>query len=61
MMTGAELVQTEIDGRAWMQPVFPYQAKCLQWVREAFPALGEDDQATVRTLLDRTGCEELLR
>jgi len=61
MMTGAELVQTEIDGRAWMQPVFPYQAKCLQWVREAFAALGEDDQATVRTLLDRTGCEELLQ
>ena len=57
---GAETVHAEIDGRAWTQPVFPYQAKCLQWIREAFAALSEDEQAAVHALLDNTGCKELL-
>ncbi|MBB4631417.1 glutathione S-transferase family protein [Sphingosinicella soli] len=60
VMAGAETVQTEIDGRPWAQPVFPYQAKCLQWIREAFAALVPDDQTFVRSLLDGTGCERLL-
>lgn len=60
VMAGAEAVQTQIDGRAWMQPVFPYQAKCLQWIREIFGALSPADQSFVRTLLEHTGCEQLL-
>jgi hypothetical protein len=60
VMDGADTVQTEIDGRPWTQPVFPYQAKCLHWIREAFGALSADDQLFVRTLLDHTGCETLL-
>jgi glutathione S-transferase len=51
---------TTIDGQAWSQPVFPYQAKCLQWIREEFARLGQDDRQTVRRLLAGTGCEPLL-
>ena len=34
-------VRTEIDGRAWVQQPFPYQGKCLKWLREAYAALSE--------------------
>lgn len=60
VMAGAETVQAEIDGQPWVQPVFPYQAKCLQWIREVFAALSPADQAAVRALFDGTGCEALL-
>lgn len=51
---------TTIDGQPWSQPVFPYQARCLQWIREAFAALSSADQRAVRDLLAGTGCEPLL-
>ncbi|WP_299327481.1 glutathione S-transferase family protein [Parasphingopyxis sp.] len=60
VMNGAEDFETEIDGRPWSQPTFPYQAKCLQWIREEFAALSPDDQARVNALIDGTGCEPLL-
>ena len=39
---------------------FPYQAKCLKWIKEEFGALNENDQSRVKTFLDGTGCEILL-
>lgn len=60
IMAGEDSFETEVDGRAWSQPSFPYQAKCLQWINEAFGALSDADQARVRELLDGTGCETLL-
>ena len=59
-MAGEKSFETEIDGRAWTQPTFPYQAKCLQWIREAFAALSGQDQASVRAICEGTGCEPLL-
>ncbi len=56
---GASSFATEIDGRAWTQPTFPYQAKCLQGLREGHAALLEADRAAVDALLDGTGCERL--
>jgi len=52
---------TEIDGRAWTQPTFPYQAKCLMWLREGFAALPADAQKAVADVLDGTGCEWLFQ
>lgn len=52
--------ETTIDGRPWQQPVFPYQAKCLQWIRQAFAALDERSQSAVRHILSDTGCERLV-
>lgn len=56
---GVEEVRTEIDGREWVQKPFPYQAKCLQWLRQERARLDPEDQAFVDGYLDGTGCETL--
>ncbi|HEV7733260.1 MAG TPA: glutathione S-transferase N-terminal domain-containing protein [Candidatus Binatia bacterium] len=56
---GAELVTCTIDGRPWEQRPFPYQAKCLGWLRRAYAALTAPDRAAVATVLDGTGCDAL--
>lgn len=61
IMKGENQMQTTIDGKDWEQPAFPYQAKCLSWIREEFAALSEEDQATVLDILEGTGCELLLK
>ncbi|HEY2480900.1 MAG TPA: glutathione S-transferase family protein, partial [Caulobacteraceae bacterium] len=33
VMAGANEVNAEVDGRPWTQNPFPYQAKCLGWLR----------------------------
>ena len=60
IMQGEETWETEIDGSIWKQRAFPYQAKCLKWIKEEFDALNENDQSRVKTFLDGTGCEILL-
>jgi glutathione S-transferase len=55
----AERVECVIDGRRWAQRPFPYQGKCLRWLREGYAALGATDRATVDELLAGTGCERL--
>jgi hypothetical protein len=57
----AERVEGTIDGRPWVQKPFPYQGKCLGWLREGFAALSPSDRTTVARLLDGTGCEPLIR
>ncbi len=59
-MSRAPSFDAVIDGRPWTQPTFPYQAKCLTWIREAFAALSAADRQEVRALLSGTGCEPLL-
>ena len=56
---GAERVECRIDGRPWVQQPFPYQGKCLRWLREARAALSPADRSAVDALLDDTGCEAL--
>ena len=55
----AQQAETEIDGRPWVQKPFPYQAKCLQWVRQERARLDAADRASVDDLLAGTGCEAL--
>jgi glutathione S-transferase len=57
--SGAGQVEATIDGCRWVQKPFPYQAKCLRWLREAREALGEDDRAVLDAILAGTGCEAL--
>ncbi|MBY0519259.1 MAG: glutathione S-transferase N-terminal domain-containing protein [Sphingomonas sp.] len=59
VMAGADKVVTEIDGRAWEQAPFPYQAKCLKALRDRYAALEGTARATVDRLLAGTGCEAL--
>lgn len=56
---GAEQVDTEIDGQKWVQKPFPYQGKCLRWLREAHGALAPADRGAVDAILAGTGCEVL--
>jgi glutathione S-transferase len=60
LKTGAERVETEVDGLPWVQQPFPYQGKCVQWLRAAFAALSPADRAIAGDLLARTGCEPLV-
>lgn len=55
----AETVEAEVEGRPWVQQPFPYQAKCLQWVRQEYARLDGADRGTVDRWLDGTGCERL--
>jgi glutathione S-transferase len=55
----AERVETEIDGRPWIQKPFPYQRKCLGWLRESYAKLASDHRTTVDDVLAGTGCEAL--
>ena len=52
--------QAQIDGAAWTQQTFPYQAKCLRWIREQYQALAPTDRSRVDTALAGTGCECVL-
>ena len=58
---GADVVECTIDGRPWTQRPFPYQRKCLQWLREELAALSARDGAAARAAIDGTGCETLFR
>ena len=60
LKAGAEVVRTEVGGRPWEQQPFPYQGKCLQWLRAGFAALDTADRAVVDTLLEGAGCGALL-
>jgi glutathione S-transferase len=56
---GAEHVECMIDGRPWLQQPFPYQAKCLVWLREARAALDAHNAQAVDAVLSGTGCEQI--
>ncbi len=51
--------ETEIDGKRWTQPVFPYQAKCLMTLRSAREALSGGARQALDALLDGSGCEAM--
>jgi glutathione S-transferase len=56
---GDPRVRCEIGGRTWVQKPFPYQAKCVRWLREAHSVLAPGDRSAVDALLAGTGCEAL--
>lgn len=57
---GVETVEVEVDGKSWVQEPFPYQGKCLQWLRIEYARLDEADRVRVDGMLAGTGCEALL-
>jgi len=59
VMSGAQEVNAKVDGRPWSQQPFPYQAKCLKWLRDAHAALGAPARGTADGLMAQTGCEAL--
>ncbi len=59
LMSGAQTVETEIDGARWVQQPFPYQGKCLKWLRDERERLNDADRRFVDDVLAGTGCEKL--
>jgi glutathione S-transferase len=59
VMAKADKLEMELDGRPWEQTPFVYQAKCLQWLREAYAALSDKDRNRVDRVLDGTGVLQL--
>ena len=59
LASGADEVVCAIDGHEYRQGPFPYQGKCLRWLREAYDALGGADRERVDAVLAGTGCEQL--
>jgi glutathione S-transferase len=57
---GQDQVETVVEGKAWIQEPFPYQAKCLQWLRIEYARLDEEDRQRVDQIIAGTGCERLL-
>ena len=60
LVSGADELVCEIDGREYRQAPFGYQGKCLQWLRAAYSDLQDADRARVDEVLDGTGCEQLV-
>ena len=57
---GLSEVQLEVEGKPWIQEPFPYQAKCLHWLRIEYARLDESERSHVERLLTGTGCERLI-
>ena len=60
LKSGAEKVNCEMNGARWVQKPFPYQGKCLIWLREHFRQLVNEDQKFVTEILKASGCSALL-
>jgi len=60
LQAGEPQMETTIDGKPWRQPAFPYQGRCLQWIKEEYQKLNDDEQHQVNDILAGTGCELLL-
>lgn len=56
---GAKEVECRIGSYPWKQQSFPYQAKCLGWLRDEYLTLGEADRIQANALLAGTGCDAL--
>jgi glutathione S-transferase len=59
VMANADRLEMVLDGRAWEQNPFTYQAKCLLWLREAYAALSDNDRIRVNAVLDGTDVLQL--
>lgn len=60
LQSGAQETVCVIDGKEHRQGPFPYQGKCLMWLREEYTNLSSDDRSAVDSILAGTGCEQLL-
>lgn len=61
VQAGAKQVESQLDGRAWTQNPFPYQAKCLAWIVQEYKALKEADKSRLAKLMAGTQIIEQIK
>jgi hypothetical protein len=61
LQAGEKQFETIIDGKRWEQPSFPYQGRCLAWIKGEYQKLSIVDRAQIDDILEGTGCEEMLQ
>lgn len=59
LQAGEAELQATIDGRPWVQQAFPYQGKCLAWLRRDHQALPAGARERFDAALAGSGCEPL--
>ncbi len=59
-LKGKESWETKLDGLIWSQRTFPYQVKCLNWLREEYQSLNKSEKTEAHKIIDGTGCEALV-
>ena len=52
-------VNLELQNSLWTQKPFPYQAKCLNWLKEEYEILDINEKKFINSFLYETGCELL--
>ena len=50
----------DLAGYPWKQKSFPYQAKCLDWIRDEFRDLDNENQEKVLSFLTTNNCQSLV-
>lgn len=65
LTAGSDEVVCQLTGpdgtkQQYRQAPFPYQGKCLRWLREGYAALDPSDRLRVDAVLAGTGCEVLV-
>ena len=60
LASGEEWVETTVEGLPWKQRPFPYQGRCVKWIREQYLILTDDERRCIDHVLEGTGCENLL-
>ena len=59
LQRGEKQFACEVRGTPWTQNSFPYQGKCLKWLREEYASLSEGDRKAFDAIIADTGCEAL--
>ncbi len=58
---GKSEVTCFIDNKKWRQDPFPYQLKCLKWIREEYKNISKDSKIIIDNFFEGTGCELLFK
>ena len=56
---GKRELEATIDDQRWIQPVFPYQVKCMQALQLERQKMTKNGQEALNQVLAGTGCEVL--
>jgi hypothetical protein len=59
LANGSERVECIVADKPWVQQPFPYQGKCLTWLRAGCEELSRTERSVLDAVLEGSGCEAL--